>query len=162
MFDKKAYMKKYGKQYREAHKEEIKHKKHLYTISEKGKESKKSYYEAHKEIIKKRTMEYKHQHKDKVIAGAKRYYKEVRNPGIKIWEQYYGAVPKGCLIIHKNGNKNNNSINNLVLVDKGELGTMNLKELKISTNIEITKTNILLAQLMIKTYQKKKEETTCL
>lgn len=37
-----------------------------------------------------------------------------------VWEKYYGEIPKGYHIHHKNGNKLDNSINNLELLSKQE------------------------------------------
>ena len=159
MFDKKAYMKEYWKKYSQEYKEEIKQKKSLYWKSEKGKENSKKYYKKHREEILEKTNKYKQENKDKVIALRRKYQKEVRNRGISVWEQHYGEVSKGDLIIHIDGNKNNNDINNLMLITKGELGTMNIKNLHISSNVELTKTNVLIAKLMNKTYGIKKRDS---
>ena len=34
-----------------------------------------------------------------------------------VWEKHYGPIPKGMQIHHKDGNKQNNNIDNLILVD---------------------------------------------
>lgn len=39
---------------------------------------------------------------------------------VYVWEHYNGKVPKGCDIHHKDFNKDNNSIDNLALMDRGK------------------------------------------
>ena len=74
-----------------------------------------------------------------------------------MWERYYGEIPKNCLIIHKDGNKENNDINNLEMITREENAVMCQKGLGISKNKNITETNILLVRLMRKTYRIKKD-----
>lgn len=142
--------KKWWKKYKEEHREEIKQRNHLYWQSISGKDNKKRYYKAHQEAIIQKVANYNNQNKDKIKKRQKIYYNNVRNPGIKVWEQHYGKIPKGWIIIHKDKNKNNNKIDNLVLIKKSELGTMNLKNIGISSNKNITETNILIAKLINK------------
>ena len=37
-----------------------------------------------------------------------------------IWEEHYGSIPKGYIVHHKDGNKLNNSIDNLELLTNEE------------------------------------------
>lgn len=167
----KEKQKEYSRNYRENHLEEIKEKQRDYFKSEKGKEAKRRYYEKHKEEIIKKRYEYRQKHKeeynknvrnyrknnpDKVKTNNKNYYLKHRNKGILVWEQHYGKVPKGCLIIHKDGNNENNNIDNLEMITRKENGTMCIKGLSIKKDKNITETNILIARLMNKTYKLKK------
>jgi hypothetical protein len=40
-----------------------------------------------------------------------------------IWEEHFGPVPRGYRVLHKDGNKLNNSIDNLALKSQSELAT---------------------------------------
>lgn len=56
----------------------------------------------------------------------KRAFIKVAHPNVwvllsrKVWEDEHGAIPKGLLIHHKDGNKLNDSIDNLELVSKSK------------------------------------------
>ena len=165
MFDRKAYMKEYNKKYKKEHKEELREMYKAYNKSKKGKEAHKKYYETHKEKCIEMVVDYKKRNKNKVDKWNKKYrddhsneikeinrkyYKNHRNKGIIIWEQHYGEIPEGCLLIHKDKNKKNNDLDNLVLITKAEYGTMCLNTIGISENKDITETNILIARLMNK------------
>lgn len=66
-----------------------------------------------------------------------------------IYEKHYGKIPKGYRVVFLDQNKNNCDINNLMLVkSKDILVAKNLKF--ISTDKEITKTGIMIAQLINK------------
>ena len=68
---------------------------------------------------------------------------------IYIYEQHYGKIPKGKVIVFLDGNKQNCDIKNLKLVDKKEqllMARMNL----YSKNKTLTETGILLAQVVNK------------
>jgi hypothetical protein len=53
--------------------------------------------------------------------GQKRYIKEHH----KVWIEFYGKIPKGYIIHHKDGNKENNNINNLECMLKKEHDKLN-------------------------------------
>lgn len=112
-----------------------------------NKEQKQKYYQEHKERIDKYNKQYVIDHKDKQKEWNRRKYKKNRNKAILIWEKANGKVPDGYLIIHKDKNKNNNNLDNLAMITRREYGTMNLNNLAISNNKEITESNILLAKI---------------
>lgn len=151
MYANKEDRKKWWKKYKEEHREEIKQRNHLYWKSKDGKENKKRYYKNHQEEIIQKVTNYRNQNQDKVKTYNKKYYNEIRNKAILVWEETNGIVPDGCLIIHKDKNKNNNNLDNLEMITRKELGTMNLNNLAISENKEITEVNILLAKIKNKT-----------
>ena len=50
----------------------------------------------------------------------RKYYKQFGKQRFEhcvVWEQHYGEIPKGMQVHHRDGNKQNNDISNLVLVD---------------------------------------------
>lgn len=47
---------------------------------------------------------------------------------VYIWEKYNGSIPKGFLIHHKDHNKNNNDISNLMLIPKGKHSEHHINE----------------------------------
>ena len=55
--------------------------------------------------------------------------KRVRRPRA-VYEQHHGEIPSGYVIIHIDGNKYNDSIENLKAVSRGELLKMNSKQKK--------------------------------
>lgn len=77
---------------------------------------------------------------------------------VLIWEQANGKKPKGTAIIFTDGNKRNFDLNNLTLISRKELLTMNQKGL-INSNADITKTGIALAKLHVKINECKKKKT---
>lgn len=80
---------------------------------------------------------------------------KIKNPGtwkgkhILIWEQYNGPVPPNHVVIFGDRDKTNLDINNLVLVSRQQLLTLNRNKL-IKNNVELTKTGVIIADL----YQK--------
>jgi len=46
--------------------------------------------------------------------------KRLRRPA-KIWIEHNGPIPKGMCILHKDGDKHNDDINNLELISRGDL-----------------------------------------
>lgn len=50
----------------------------------------------------------------------RKFYKEYGRQRFEhcvVWEKHYGEIPKGMQVHHKDGNKLNNNIDNLILVD---------------------------------------------
>lgn len=45
-----------------------------------------------------------------------------------VWEQYYGDIPNGFIIHHRDGNKLNNSIENLELISNAEHSRLHAKQ----------------------------------
>lgn len=69
--------------------------------------------------------------------------------------EYNGEIPKGKIIMFANGNKNDFSKENLIAVTKNQLKTMNRHNL-LKDNIEASKTGLIIADIIIKTEQVKK------
>ena len=74
-----------------------------------------------------------------------------------IYEQKYGEISKGAVIIFADGNKNNLSIDNLLCVTREELKVLNRCRL-ISSVPELTKTGLNVAKLKIKLAELRKEK----
>lgn len=72
-----------------------------------------------------------------------------------IWEKLNGPIPKGHVVIFSDGNKRNFISNNLLLVSRAELVVMNKKGL-ISAHPELTKTGKLVADIIMKTTDRKR------
>lgn len=66
-----------------------------------------------------------------------------------VYEETYGPIPKGYNVIFGDGNKLNCDISNLILVSKNQLLIMNRNKL-IRSNIETTKSGVIIADIMIK------------
>lgn len=66
-----------------------------------------------------------------------------------IWEEHYGKIPRGSVILFLDGNKSNLNIDNLILITKEQLLRMNQHSL-IKKDADLTKTGINIANLIIK------------
>lgn len=73
-----------------------------------------------------------------------------------IWEQQHGPIPKGYVVIFADRNKQNLSIENLIMVSRKELLILNRRKL-ITNNSEITKTGVNIAKIAVKIGDRKKE-----
>lgn len=71
-----------------------------------------------------------------------------------IWENTYGAIPKDSIVIFKDGNKQNVTIDNLMLIKKSVNAVLNHSGLAKYTG-EFKEAAIKLAELKIATYQAK-------
>ena len=72
------------------------------------------------------------------------------------WEAVHGPVPKGHVVIFKNGDKTNPDISNLLLVTRAELARMNNRGL-ISSDPALTEAGQVVAKLILAASKKKKE-----
>ena len=69
--------------------------------------------------------------------------------------KYHGTIPEGYVIIFANGNKKDYSKENLITIDRNKLKIMNSFSL-IKEDIEATKTGLIIADIIIKTQELKK------
>ena len=78
---------------------------------------------------------------------------------IYIWEQAYGKLPKGYVLLFKDGNKLNCSLDNLLLVSLKDLILMSIHiGIKTDSGEDIIKTGVLISKLMQKKNKIKKGE----
>lgn len=75
---------------------------------------------------------------------------------VVIWEAAHGLVPKGHVVIFADGNKQNVSLENLLLISRRELAVMNKRSL-ITNDADLTKTGILVADIYLKISERKKK-----
>lgn len=73
-----------------------------------------------------------------------------------IWEKRYGKVPKGCVLIFKDGNCLNTNLDNLMLISRRELAVMNHINLRADKNSESTETKVKIAQMLMAIKKSKK------
>lgn len=66
-----------------------------------------------------------------------------------IWEREFGEIPNNSVIIFADKNRNNVSLDNLLMITRGEMLVMNTKKLFFE-NKELTKTGIAMANLYMK------------
>jgi hypothetical protein len=73
-----------------------------------------------------------------------------------IWEAAHGPVPKGHVVIFADGNKQNITLENLLLISRRELAVMNKKGL-IANDAELTKAGVVIADIHLKIGERKKK-----
>ena len=73
-----------------------------------------------------------------------------------IYEEHYGEIPKGYVVMFSDRDKSNFDINNLILISRKQLRILNQNYL-IKDDPELTKSGIILADLLIKINEKDKE-----
>lgn len=73
---------------------------------------------------------------------------------IIIWEAANGPVPKGHVVIFTDGNKQNVTLDNLLLISRRELAVMNKRGL-ISDDSELTKIGVVIADIHLKIGERK-------
>ena len=74
-----------------------------------------------------------------------------------VWEEAHGPIPKGMKMIFLDGNKQNTALENLELISAAEMLAMN-RERMHTTDPELTRTGVLIAKVMMKTYQLKEKQ----
>lgn len=75
---------------------------------------------------------------------------------VSIWEEANGHVPNGHVIIFADGNKQNITLNNLLLISRKELAVMNKRGL-IANHAELTKTGVAVADIYLKIGERKRK-----
>lgn len=73
-----------------------------------------------------------------------------------VWEQHNGKLPNNCRIIHKNGIRSDNDIDNLMLATMSESAVMTLRHFR-SSNPKITETGLAVAKLYVLANKRRKE-----
>ena len=71
------------------------------------------------------------------------------------YEKYYGEIPKGYWIYHLDGNVSNNSIDNLIALERSIVASLNITGLK-STDKELTKLGIDILKINRKVKERKR------
>lgn len=75
---------------------------------------------------------------------------------ILIWEAANGPVPKGHALIFADGNRLNVSLDNLILVTRGQLARLNQNHL-IQSDPDLTRTGVIVADILSKCAERKKK-----
>lgn len=71
-----------------------------------------------------------------------------------VWEKENGPIPRGHALLFADGNKQNITLENLILVSRKQLATLNKKGL-IQNNADLTRTGIIVADLYQKINERK-------
>ena len=74
-----------------------------------------------------------------------------------MWEEAHGPIPKGHLVIFKDGNRQNCVLENMALITQAENAVMNKQGLRYET-AEHTETGILIAKIKIAARKRKKRK----
>lgn len=77
-----------------------------------------------------------------------------------VYEKHHGPIPKGHKVIHLDGNKANNDIENLMLVSSGELAQINKENYIVKENPELSKSGVLITRINNTVKQKVKKSET--
>ena len=83
--------------------------------------------------------------------------KKWRMKHVLIWEAANGPVPESHAVIFGDGNRQNFSLDNLILISRKQLVMLNKKGL-IKTDAELTRTGIIIADLHIKIAERKRRK----
>lgn len=76
---------------------------------------------------------------------------------VYVWTQANGAVPDGMVIIHKDGNSQNNELSNLVLVNRAELLRLNKNGYRCMPD-EVKPTVMALSKMEVSLFARMKEK----
>lgn len=76
-----------------------------------------------------------------------------------LWEKHYGPIPKGFRVVFIDQNKDNVTIDNLMLVGNSELGKMNFHSELKPNDAELNLTKILTTKIQMKTKEVQRERT---
>lgn len=73
-----------------------------------------------------------------------------------VWEEHNGEIPKGHCVLFGDGDKSNIDIDNLLLISRKQLARLNQRGL-IQKDIELTKTGIIIADVISKIGERRKQ-----
>ncbi len=73
-----------------------------------------------------------------------------------LWEAAHGPVPKGHVVIFADGNQQNVTLENLLLISRRELAVMNKRGL-IANSAELTKAGVMVADIYLKIGERKRK-----
>jgi hypothetical protein len=85
------------------------------------------------------------------------WHKRWRHKHKVLWEESKGPIPKGHVLIFADGNKQNISLNNLLLATNSQLARLNQNHL-IFDNPDLTKTGLIIADIYGKIGERKRKE----
>jgi len=74
-----------------------------------------------------------------------------------VWEEAYGPIPRGHVVLFADQNRQNVDLVNLILLPQRKLSTLNQKGL-ISNNADLTRTGIIIADIYQKISERKKKK----
>lgn len=86
------------------------------------------------------------------------YREQWKRKHIVIWEQHYEPLKKDEVILFGDGDKTNFDIDNLIKISRRELGMLNKRGL-IKNDAELTRTGVLIADVLLKANEVKKNRT---
>lgn len=86
------------------------------------------------------------------------WHKRWRHKHKVIWEKVNGPIPKGHVLLFADQNKQNISLDNLILIPQSKLPTLNKKRL-LHKDAELTKTGIIIADLYQKIGERKRQSS---
>jgi hypothetical protein len=75
---------------------------------------------------------------------------------IIVWEATNGPVPKGNVVLFADGNQQNVTLENLLLISRSKLAVMNRRGL-MSGDPELTKTGVVIADIYLKIGERKRK-----
>ncbi len=83
------------------------------------------------------------------------WHKRWRHKHKVVWEEKYGPIPKGHVILFADQNKRNIDLDNLILIKQSQLSVLNRKGL-LHNDAELTKTGIIMADIYRKISERKR------
>jgi hypothetical protein len=84
------------------------------------------------------------------------WHKRWRHKHKVVWEQAYGPIPKGHVVLFADQNRENIDLDNLILIPKSTLSTLNKKGL-LHSDADLTRTGIIIADIYQKISRHKKK-----
>lgn len=73
-----------------------------------------------------------------------------------VWERHYGAIPKGYVITHKDNDRTNDELDNLMMISCAENRILNQQHLRFP-DAQLTTTGVNIARTMVTIHRKERE-----